>query len=395
MSSGQEASSEQYGGPVSVLSSFINRFILAFIKPQKAFQQIKDFPNLLSIIIIPLMLTGLAFLKYYVFYKFKIIIPTILLTPEIAFFTDSVVQFLVINHLFYLLLGILLALLIFQVGRWLMGGYGDWRQGASVIGYIHVPNVLGMIITILIVLLIPPVETGVVTYVRNASTEVAYPINIGLYDYITENSNLTVRINLNYEIPIDVVKYNGNMLKGITKITGGVINFTYITVSPAGLNETIQSIKLENKTLDYNVPIVVEGIEFNISRCTDNCTEKLILNMILLLNNTYMSPVERNMSIPFIIHLNVVESGLKTKSYDIKSNCYLEIIQIPNPKPLSEVVVEKINPVEQFLTMIVTIWQVFLLAIASKIIHEFEFKKYISLAILYVIIRFLLVGFTV
>ncbi|MCX8183349.1 MAG: hypothetical protein N3F08_02885, partial [Crenarchaeota archaeon] len=123
--------------------------------------------------------------------------------------------------------------------------------------------------------------------------------------------------------------------------------------------------------------------------------KRFTLDLTLFLNNTYVSPVQENMSIPYIILLTIYEAGVKTGTYEVSSSFYTGVAQCPDPKPLVNLINEKISPIVQFLIIIISIWQFLIFAIALRIIHEFQWVKVILFVGAYAAAKFLLLGFTI
>ncbi|MGQ9691573.1 MAG: hypothetical protein ACUVQY_10030, partial [Thermoproteota archaeon] len=129
--------------------------------------------------------------------------------------------------------------------------------------------------------------------------------------------------------------------------------------------------------------------------CMDDCTRKFTVDLILFLNNTYVSPIQENMSIPFILTLNVFGTNMEMKSHEIASTFYTQVAQCPDPQPLINLINEKISPIVQVLIIAISIWQFLLLTIAFRVLHELQWLRAILLVIAYAVIKFLLLGFTI
>jgi len=290
------------------------------------------------------------------------------------------------QYIVIVLFGVLLVLLIFTSGKWI-GGYGDFKQGISVTGYVHTPNVLGLVIIILLFLFIPVVPTGVLTLV-------GYPkggqpkdnIVIGLKDYIGEESNLTVTMQTYYGVPLNATIGRNGTIMGVTKIIEGIVNITYAVATPTGVNKTMKSILLNGTSFGYNTPLTIRNM-FNSSDFT--------VDLTLFLNNTYVSRVEENMSIPYVLTLNVFNGDEVVKHHNISSSFYTEVAQSPDPRPLVSFINEKISLIAQVLIVVISIWQFILLAIALRVIHEFQWTKVILFVAAYAAAKYLLLGFTI
>jgi hypothetical protein len=299
------------------------------------------------------------------------------------------------QYIVIVLFGVLLVLLIFTSGKWI-GGYGDFKQGISVTGYVHTPNVLGLVIIILLFLFIPVVPTGVLTLV-------GYPMGgqpkdnivIGLKDYIGEESNLTVTMQAYYGVPLNATIGRNGTIMGVTKIIEGIINITYAVATPTGVNKTMKSILLNGTSFGYNTPLTIRNMLDSSDYCVGDCARRFTVDLTLFLNNTYVSPIEENMSIPYILTLNVFNGDTVMKRYGISSSFYTEVAQCPDPQPLVGFINEKISPIAQVLIVIISVWQFLLLAVALRIIHEFQWTKVILFVAAYAAAKYLLLGFTI
>jgi hypothetical protein len=374
---------------------FLRQMLLIIINPREAFIQVKDSPSFLPMLIIPPILVALTFTQYYVFYRMKMNIPAAFYTEQIDSFINSLIQLRLMQYIVIVLFSILLMLLIFWSGRFL-GGYGDFKQGVSITGYAHLPNFLGLVIIILLFLFIPAVQTSVLTLV-------GYPIRgqpkdnivIGLRDYIGEDSNLTMRMMSYYSVPLNATISSGGAIIGATSIVEGEINITYAVTTSTGINKTVKKIWLNGTSLNYNTPLTIRKIFDSGEYCVKNCVKSFTVDLTLFLNNTYVSPVQENMSIPYILVFNVYEAGVKTGTYEVSSSFYTEVAQCPDPKPLVNLINEKISPIVQVLIIAVSIWQFLLLAVALRIIHEFQWVKVILFVGAYAAAKYLLLGFTI
>jgi len=322
-------------------------------------------------------------------------IPAVFYTGQIDSFMNSLIQLRLMQYIILVLFGILLVLLVFISARW-VGGYGDFKQGISVTGYVHTPNILGLIIIILLILFTPAVQTSVLTLV-------GYPISeqpngniiIGLRDYVGEESNLTIAMQAYYSIPLNATVSRDGIVMGATKIIDGKINVTYVVATPGGVNKTVKSILLNGTRLDYNTPVIIKNMFDSSDYCVDGCTRRFTVDLTLFLNNSYVSPVQENMSIPYTVTLNVFNTNVEKKSYEIASSFYTQVTQCPDPQPLVSFINEKITPIIQVLLIIISVWQFLLLAIAFKVIHEFQWTKAILLVGAYAVAKYLLLGFTI
>lgn len=381
-------------GLISIFSSFVKRLVLVITNPKTALLKIKDSPNILPIIVVPLLLIVLTFLRYYILFKVKLVVPEFLFSPQIERFMSSMVQFQVFQYTSYLFFGIVLTLLFFMLVKWI-GGYGEWTHNASVIGYSYAPNLIGLLILVSLFLSFPTVETGLVNYIGHPYTDKAF-FSINLDEYVGKKSNLTVTVCAEYKIPLNTTKCANNTLKGQTRITRGEVNFTYVVMDTEDFNMSSRIVQLDNMSLDYNIPVVLRDIDFNLTNhCTDSCANKFTVNMIMFLNNTYLSPVEDNISIPYVIFLNIFyPNGIK--SYEINSSLSAEILQLPDAEPFVEMLVEKTSShiLELFLTIVVFIWQAIILTMALVVIHEFSWKKSVSIITVCILIKIMLIGLT-
>ncbi|MEM2087626.1 MAG: Yip1 family protein [Thermoproteota archaeon] len=371
---------------------FFKTIVLTIINPKEAFLQIKNSPIRLAIVVIPLIILGLTFLQYYTLYKIKMEIPKPFYNERIDSFISSMIQLQLVQYVFYMSFGILLALTIFMLGRW-TGGYGDLRQGLSVAGYTHVPNVLGLLITISLILSVPTVQTGLITFVGYPITKPSeYNVIIGLKEYIGQEANLTIAMRAYYDIPLNATISSSGAIIGATKIIAGEINITYTTITSIGINSTGKIVLLNATPLDYNVPVIMKNI-FNSSEYSlSNSERDFALDLILFLNATYIFPIQENISIPYIITLKVFNPDAQMETHEIASSFYTEAIQSPDPRPLTGILNEKINSIIQVLLIIVSIWQFLLLAIAFKILHEFKWEKAAIFILIYAAVKYLLIG---
>ncbi|MGB9717974.1 MAG: YIP1 family protein [Thermoproteota archaeon] len=393
MSDGQEGLKKEEEVPLP--ARFLRQLLLTIINPKEAFLRVKDSPTFLPVLVIPPVLVALTFAQYYVFYKVKMNIPAALYTGQIDSFINSLIQFRLMQYIVIVLFGILLLLLIFSSGRFL-GGYGDFKQGISVTGYTHLPNVLGLVIIILLILSTPPVPTGVLTLVGYpAGQQTKDDIVISLMNYTGEKSNLTLRVRGYYGIPLNATISSGGVIIGATRIVEGEINITYAVATSSGINKTVKRIWLNGTSLNYNTPLIVRNIFDSREYCAGDCAKRLTADLTLLLNNTYVSPVQENMSIPYTVTLNVYDESMKVETHVVSSSFYTGVVQCPDPQPLVNLINERITPIVQVLIIVISIWQFLLLAIALRIIHEFQWVRVVLFVAAYAAAKYLLLGFTI
>ncbi|MEM3659301.1 MAG: Yip1 family protein [Thermoproteota archaeon] len=393
MSVEQEGLKEEKESPS--LLNFLRQMLLTIINPRDAFLKVKDSPSFLPLIVIPPILVILTFAQYYVFYKVKMDIPAALYTGQIDSFINSLIQFRLMQYIVIVLFSVLLLLLIFSSGRFL-GGYGDFKQGISVAGYAHLPNVIGLVIVILLIVSTPAVPTGVLTLVGYpARGQPRDDIVIGLKDYTGEDSNLTISVRGYYSIPLNATISSGGVIIGSTRIVDGVINITYASATPSGINKTVKHVWLNGTSLKHYTPLIMKNIFDSGEYCTGDCVKRFTVDLALFLNNTYVTPVQENMSIPYVVALNIYEAGVKAETYEVSSSFYTEVAQCPDPQPLVNIINEKITPIVQVLIIAISIWQFLLFAIALRVIHEFQWVKAILFIGAYAAAKFLLLGFTI
>ncbi|MEM3388899.1 MAG: Yip1 family protein [Thermoproteota archaeon] len=393
MSVEQEGLKEEKESPP--LLNFLRQMLLTIINPRDAFLKVKDSPSFLPLIVIPPILVILTFAQYYVFYKVKMDIPAALYTGQIDSFINSLIQFRLMQYIVIVLFSVLLLLLIFSSGRFL-GGYGDFKQGISVTGYAHLPNVIGLVIVILLIVSTPAVPTGVLTLVGYpARGQPRDDIVIGLKDYTGEDSNLTISVRGYYSIPLNATISSGGVIIGSTRIVEGVINITYASATPSGINKTVKRVWLNGTSLKHYTPLIMKNIFDSGDYCTGDCVKRFTVDLALFLNNTYVTPVQENMSIPYVVALNIYEAGVKAETYEVSSSFYTEVAQCPDPQPLVNIINEKITPIVQVLIIAISIWQFLLFAIALRVVHEFQWVKTILFVGAYAAAKFLLLGFTI
>ncbi|MBO3808865.1 MAG: YIP1 family protein [Candidatus Brockarchaeota archaeon] len=393
MSVGQEGLKEEEEAPAP--RRFLRQILLVIINPREAFLRVKDSPSVLPMAVIPPILVILTFAQYYVFYRVKMDIPAAFYTEQIDSFVNSLIQFRLMQYIIIVLFGILLLLLIFSSGRFI-GGYGNFKQGISVTGYVHLPNVLGLVIIILLILSTPAVPTGVLTLVGYpARGQYEDNIVIGLRDYVGEESNLTIRVRGYYGIPLNATISSSGAIIGATRIVEGEINITYAAVTLSGINKTVKRIWLNGTSINYNTPLIMKNVFDSGDYCTGDCVKRFTVDLTLFLNNTYVSPVQENMSIPYTVTLNVYDARMKMESYEVSSSFYTEVAQCPDPQPLVNIINEKISPIVQVLIIAISIWQFLLFAISLRFVHEFQWVKAILFVGAYAAAKFLLLGFTI
>lgn len=384
----------------SLLTRFFKRIVLTIRNPREAFLQIKDSPDMLAIVIMPLIIVGLTFLQYYAIYKLKMNVPAPFYTNQIDSFINSMIQIRLIQYGFYMLFGISLAWSIFMIGRWLKG-QGDFKQGLSLTGYAHVPNILGLIIAISLIISLPTVQTNVLTFVGYPVTEpLKDNIVLGLKDYVGVESNLTILLRAHYSVPLNATVADNGAIIGATKILSGEIsgfyseiNITYATVTSTGTNRTVKIIPLNGTVLEYNKPIIMRNVFDSSEYAMNDYARRFTVDLTLFLNNTYVLPIQENMSIPYIVTLKVFSPDTGVKSYEIDSSFYTEVKQYPDPRSLNDVLNKGFNTAMQVLLVVVMIWQLILFTMAFKIIHEISWIKAIILIIIYAVAKYLLTGF--
>ena len=393
MSDGQEGLKKEEGAPLP--TRFLRQLLLTIINPKEAFLQVKDSPTFLPVLVIQPVLVMLSFAQYYVFYKVKMNIPAALYTGQIDSFINSLIQFQLMQYIVIMFFGILLLLLIFMSGRFL-GGCGDFKQGISVTGYTHLPNVLGLVIIILLILSTPPVPTSVLTLVGYpAGQQPKDDIVISLMNYTGEGSNLTLRVSGYYGIPLNATISSGGVIIGDTRIVEGEINITYAVATSSGINKTVKRIWLNGTSLNYNTPLIMKNIFDSREYCAGDCAKRFTADLTLLLNNTYVSPVQENMSIPYTLTLNVYDESMKVETHVVSSSFYTGVVQCPDPQPLVNLINERITPIVQVLIIVISVWQFLLLAIALRIIHEFQWVRVVLFVAAYAAAKYLLLGFTI
>jgi hypothetical protein len=362
--------------------------------PLKGFSQVKDSPSLLAIIVIPLILIGLTFFQYYMLYMVKMSIPAHFYTDRIGSFLWGWIWYLLMQYIFFMIFGIILASIFFMLGRW-AGGYSSLKHSLSVGGYVHVPNILGLLIVMSVILLIPTVKTGIVNYVGYTQTGLPEDnIIVSLGNYTGVDSNLTISVCAYYSIPLNATTNYSNAIMGTTKIIYGEIKATYTEATSDGIKSFVGvPILLNDTSFGYNVPVEKKNV-FNSSGYCKNCTN-FIVDISIFLNNTYVLPVWDNMSVPYVITLKIFDSDGEPREYEISSSFFTKIIQSPDPRPLFTLLDDLVNPVMRVLSIIISIWQFILLTIASKVIHEFKLSKSIVLTTIYAVAKYFLVGFII
>lgn len=379
-----------------VFSKFVKRFVLSIINPRKAMEEIKDTPNLLPILILPLILAGLTFSRYYMLFHFKIKVPEPLYSSHLESFFNTMIWINTIYYVFYLLIGLLLVTFFFILGKWL-GGSGYWVQGISAIGYVHTPNVLLMLLLVVVLFFsVPTVQTGLVNTIGQFSEESGNKrIIIELKGYAGIDSNISISLYSQYKIPQNATKGINNTIIGKTIISNGNVNISCSIRNEDRIRMINKIISLNNTIIDSNTPVILNNIVLNVS---DNLNvkgiEKISLDLIILLNNTYVSPIPENSSIPYKMTVVLFyPDGVKT--YEISSKFYPDIFQTPDPEPFLSVMKERISTIEYFLTIIAMIWQTLLLFILFRTIHEFTLYKTAVLIAVYIVVKFFIIGFTI
>ncbi len=371
----------------SFIVKFFKTMIMTITNPKEGFLQLKDSPNLLAIIVIPLILAGLTFTQYYILYMIKMSIPARFYTDQISSFLWGWVWYLLIQYVFLLMFSIILASVFFSLGKW-AGGYGGLKHSICVSSHAHVPNILGLLIIIfLVVLMFPTVKTGVVNYV--GYTRTGQPENniiLELNNYTGVNSNLTISVSAYYGIPLNATtNYNGAIME-MTEIIGGEIKTTYAEDALNGVNTTIQTVLLNGTRFGYNAPIEIGNV-FNNTRFR--------VDLTLFLNNTYILPAQENVSVPYIITLKVFDSEKEARTYHIAASFPTSIFQSPDPRPFFDILEQRINPITRVLSVIISIWQFGLMIIAFKIIHEIKISKATLFVAIYAVAKYFLIGFIV
>lgn len=372
-------------------SSFIVRFlktmVMTITNPKEGFLQLKDSPNLLGIIVIPLILSGLTFIQYYILYMIKMSIPSRFYTNQISSFLWGWIWYLLIQYVFLLMFSIILASIFFSLGKW-AGGYGGLKHSICVSGHAHIPNILGLLIAIfLILLMFPTVKTGVVNYV--GYTRTGQPENnivVELNNYTGVDSNLTISVSAYYSIPLNATtNYNGAIME-MTEIINGEIKATYTEETLNGVSTITQKIPLNGTKFGYNTPIKIGNV-FNSTRFR--------IDLTLFLNNTYTLPAQENVSVPYLITLKIFDSEIEGKTYDIVESFPTKIFQSPDPRPFFNILEQQINPIMQALSVIISFWQFGLMIIAFKIIHEIRISRAILFVAFYAVAKYFLIGFIV
>ncbi|MEM2931018.1 MAG: hypothetical protein QW797_09210 [Thermoproteota archaeon] len=386
----QEIVNEKPKKSVSTLSKLKSIFMI-LINPRTALLRIKDSPIIILMFIIPLILIGLKSLQFYTLLKVKLAVPPVFFTQQMDSLLNTLFFDTVKYYSSFIFFGFLMALIIFMVGTW-RGGLGGWRNGMSAIGYVYMPNAVGLAIITVLLLSLPTVQTSVVTTIGNPNVSKAGTnIAVNMKNYTGEDANLTIAIYAEYKIPLSANKSEGGIITRET-VLNGLIDFTYTFKTLTGFNITTQTVRLDNISISHTTPIVVDKVEFNRDEnCTDNCIRKLMVNMVLFLNNTYTSPVPENMSIPYIITLNVYKADSSMETHVVSSSFYTEIMQFPDFQPLSNTM-SSYNLLMTFITIVVNVWHFFLFANAVKIIHDFGWSKSLIFTGAYIVSR-LFIGF--
>lgn len=385
MSSIGKTSNEEH--EPSFIVKFFKTMVMTITNPKEGFLLLKDSPNLLAIIVIPLILAGLTFTQYYILYMTKMSIPARFYTGQIGSFLWGWIWYLLIQYVFLLMFSIILASIFFSLGRW-AGGYGGLKHSICVSSYAHIPNILGLLIAIFLVLLMfPTVKTGIVNYV--GYTRTGQPENniiLELNNYTGVNSNLTISVSAYYSIPLNATtNYNGAIME-TTEIISGEIKTTYVEEALNGVSTTTQTVPLNGTKFDYNTPIKIENV-FNNTRFR--------VDLTLFLNNTYTLPLRENVSVPYVITLKVFDSERGVKTYDVTSSFPAYIFQSPDPRPFFNILEQQVNPIMQALSVIISIWQFGLMIIAFKIIHDIKISRAILFVAIYAVAKYFLIGFIV
>lgn len=372
---------------------FSTIFLMIIINPKKAFQEIKDRPNILSLVIILPLLAGAIFLQNYVLYGIKMRIPSPLYIEQIK---SAIEELLLIQPLYYISLmmvpSIFLTFIVFMIGGYI-GGYGSSKHGLSVTGYVYTFNLLGFIITTLVVLFLPTIQTGIFSFIGYLPIESRPNENIviGLNDYIEKNANLTISFYAHYLITPTTTIQDGILTEPIRIISEEIgkfrseINIEYTVSTSNGVNRTVKTIPLKDVVINYNTPLEIKDA-FSII----DSEKGFKIDLILFLNNTCIFPIKKNISIPCKFVLSIIDSNNTTKTYEIKLDACKTVLYYPDPRPLYTILI-----VIHISSIITTIWQVILLTISFRIIHEFTLFKTIGIMILYSFIKLLLIGFVI
>jgi hypothetical protein len=386
----QEIVDEKPKKSVFTFSKLKSIFMTA-INPQTMLLHLKDSPITILVFIVPLILIGLKSLQFYLLLKVKLTVPSVFFTKQM----DSLLNTLFFDSVKYyssfIFFGFLIALIIFMVGTW-RGGSGGWSNGMAAIGYVYTPNVVGLAVITILLLSFPTVQTSVLTTIGNPNlSQAGSNIVVNMKDYTGEDANLTIAIYAEYKIPLSANKSEEGVITGET-VLSGLLDFTYAFKTLKGFNKTTQTVKLDNISMSYTTPIVVDKVEFNKDEdCTENCIRKLIINVVLFLNNTYTSPVLENMSIPYIITLDAYKSNSNVETHTISSSFNTEVMQFPDFQPLSTIM-SNFNLLMMIITIVVNAWHLFLFVYAVKIIHDFGWSKSLIFTGAYIASRFI-IGF--
>lgn len=377
-----------------VLSKFVKRFALSIVNPKKAIEEVKDSPNILPILIFPLILAGLTFLRYYMLFHIKIKVPEPLYSSQLESFFNAMIWISIVQYVFYLLMGLLLVTVFFMLGRWL-GGSGDWVQGISAIGYAHTPNILIMLLLVSIIFFsIPTIPTGLVNTIGQLSDSSENKIIIvNLKEYTGVDSNISISLYSKYKIPLNATRGLNNTIIGRTTISNGNINISCYVKTGSEIHKVNKSISLNNTIIDSSTPIVLNNIVLDMSSNEKNMG-MISLDLTIMLNNTYVTPIPNNLSIPYKMAITFFYPN-EVKTYEISSRFSPDIFQIPDPEPLLSTIGGRINMVEYFLTLIAIVWQTLFLFMSFKMIHDFTSHRAALLIAIYTIIKFFVIGFTI
>ncbi|MGQ9479332.1 MAG: hypothetical protein ACUVQ0_04820 [Thermoproteota archaeon] len=355
--------------------------LLSVISFENMLRYIKTSPKIIFLFITPPMLLALRFIHLYILLRVKIIFPQ-LFVPQAYPYMDALLFDAIKYYGSYVFFCFLVALIIFRLGVW-VGGSGEWRQIMSATGFVYLPNVIGLIVLIVHSLTFPVFQTNIITTVGYSPdvTQMGYSmyrdydIMVDMRNYTVANSSLKITIYAEYETPLNVTIGESGRIEGETRVNGQ-LNLEYSFTNGSTL---VRSVKFENISLNYDVPIVIRNINLNYSGINEN----LIIDMMLFLNNTYASTIGENFSIPYILTITVSEPNLGTRSHEVKSSFYTLIQRFPNIKPLYNFMKE-FDSSMQILTLIVYALHFLLYASAIRIIHEFRWVKSILFTVFYV-----------
>ncbi|MEM2608212.1 MAG: hypothetical protein ABIM44_01795 [candidate division WOR-3 bacterium] len=387
----EEHLEEEYENYLISFRLFKKIFLRIIKNPKKAFLEVKNYPNILSVVIILPLLAGTIFLQHYILYRIKMIIPSPLYVEQINSFIDSLLLIQPLRYISFMVFSVFLTLAIFMIGG-RIGGYGNIKHGISVTGYVYTSNLLGFTAATLLVLSIPAIQTGVLPFI-------GYPIEgkpnenivIRLNDYVGENSNLTISFYAHYLVPPEITIQNNIITESIRIISGEIGDFKseikveYAVDTSNGINRTVKITSLKDMVFNYSTPLEIKDVfSFN------DHGKRFKIDLILFLNNTCIFPLKDNISVPYILVLNVFNSNETMKIYEIRSSVYKNVSYYPDPRPFYNILITI-----QVFSLVATIWQIILLATSFKVIHEFTLFKTVGIMLLYSIAKLFLIGFVV